>query len=114
MIMDVAKVLGWEAHCDRFIEGMWGCFRRCDLRHRATAYIRGLMGRLQRKNGWQSAEYVGDATPHGFQRLLDRAQWDADDVRDALMQYVRMHLLSERDHGVLIVDETGVLKKGDE
>jgi SRSO17 transposase len=68
---------------------------------------------VQRKNGWQLAEYAGHATPHGFQRLLGRASWDADEVRDALMGYAREHLLTEGDHGVLIVDETGFLKKGD-
>jgi SRSO17 transposase len=72
-----------------------------------------LLGPVQRKNGWQLAEYVGDASPHGIQRLLDRARWDADEVRDALMHYARAHLLTEGDHGVLIVDETGFLKKGD-
>jgi len=72
-----------------------------------------LLGPVQRKNGWQLAEYVGDATPHGLQRLLDRARWDPDDVRDALMPYTCVHLLTEGDHGVVIVDETGFLKKGD-
>jgi SRSO17 transposase len=113
MSMDVATVRGWEAHFDRFIAEISGCFGRCDLLRRASAYIRGLLGPVQRKNGWQLAEYVGDVTPHGIQRLLDRARWDADDVRDTLLPYARAHLLTEGDHGVLIVDETGFLKKGD-
>jgi SRSO17 transposase len=68
------------------------------------------MGRVERKNSWQLAEAVGDATPHGIQRLLGRARWDADAVRDELRDYVVEHL-GEPD-GVLIVDETGFLKKG--
>ncbi len=76
--------------------------------------MRGLLGPVQRKNGWQLAEHVGDATPHGVQRLLDRARWDADQVRDELVRYAREHLLTERDPGVLIVDEIGFLKKGDQ
>jgi SRSO17 transposase len=58
------------------------------------------------------AEYLGDATPHGLQRLLDRASWDADAVRDELMRYASEHLLVRDEAGVLIVDETGFLKKG--
>lgn len=113
MSMDATVVRGWEAHFERLIEDIGICFRRCDLRRRASSYVRGLLGPVQRKNRWQLAEHVGDATPHGIQRLLDRAKWSADDVRDALMRYARGHLLTEGDHGVLIVDETGFLKKGD-
>jgi SRSO17 transposase len=113
MRMDATVVRGWEAHFEHLIGAIGGCFRRCDLRRRASSYVRGLLGPVQRKNGWQLAEYVGDATPHAIQRLLDRASWDADEVRDALMCYARAHLLTEGDHGVLIVDETGFLKKGD-
>ena len=47
------------------------CFHRGDLRKRASSYLRALLGRVQRKNGWQLAEHIGDATPHGIQRLLD-------------------------------------------
>jgi SRSO17 transposase len=85
-------------------------FVRKDLEHRARGYLRGLLERVERKNSWQLAEAVGDATPHGFQRLLGRARWDADAVRDDLRNYVVEHL-GEPD-GVLIVDETGFLKKG--
>jgi SRSO17 transposase len=85
-------------------------FARKDLRLRAEGYLRGLMGRVERKNSWQLAEAVGDATPHGIQRLLGRARWDADGVRDDLRAYV-VEYLGEPD-GVLIVDETGFLKKG--
>lgn len=105
-----------EEWADEF-EVVWNrfadCFRRRDLRRRAIGYIRGLLGRVHRKNTWQLAEYLGDATPHGLQRLLDRARWDADTVRDELIRYVREHLLAEDNPGVLIVDETGFLKKGD-
>jgi SRSO17 transposase len=65
---------------------------------------------VERKNSWQLAESIGDATPYGIQRLLGRARWDADAVRDDLQKYVVEHL-GEAD-GVLIVDETGFLKKG--
>ncbi len=113
MRMDAAVVRGWEAHFERLVDTIGGCFKRRDLRHRALSYVSGLLGPVQRKNGWQLAEHVGDATPHGMQRLLGRASWNADDVRDALRRYARRHLLADGDHGVLIVDETGFLKKGD-
>src|SRR5512133_1227295 len=65
----------------------------------------------ERKNGWQLAEWAGDAAPHGVQHLLGRAAWDADAVRDDLRSYVTAHL-ADAD-SVLVIDETGFLKKGD-
>ena len=66
---------------------------------------------MERKNGWQLAEQAGDATPEGVQRLLSSYRWDADLVRDDLKEYVVEHLAG--DDAVLVVDETGFLKKGD-
>ena len=86
-------------------------FSRCDLFRQAESYLRGLLSQVDRKNSWQLAEVTGADTPHGFQRLLGRARWDADGVRDDLFQYVAKHLGDSQ--GVLIVDETGFLKKGD-
>lgn len=112
MVMDVAVAAGWA---ERF-EGLWGrlrgCFFRRDLRRRAKGYLHGLLGRVDRKNMWQLAEHIGDATPHGLQRLLDRAVWSADEVRDVLVGYAREGLLADGKAGVLVVDETGFLKKG--
>jgi hypothetical protein len=65
---------------------------------------------LASKNGWTLAEAAGDATPDRMQRLLNRSAWDADAVRDDLFAYVAEHL--GHDDGVLIIDETGFLKKG--
>lgn len=87
-------------------------FPRSDLRQRAQSYFAGLLGESGRKNGWQLAEAAGERTPYGVQHLLGRASWDADAVRDDLRQYVVEHLADEQG-GVLIVDETGFLKKGD-
>jgi SRSO17 transposase len=113
MRMDATAVGNWQAHFEQLALQIGSCFARGDLRRRATAYVRGLLGPVQRKNGWQLAEHLGDATPHGVQRLLDRARWDADGLRDELVRYACEHLLTEGDGGVLIVDETGFLKKGD-
>jgi SRSO17 transposase len=100
----------WDFHFRHLLSRLEPRFGRKDLRLRAEGYLRGLMGRVERKNSWQLAEAVGDATPHGTQRLLGRARWDADAVRDDLRAYVVEHL-GEPD-AVLIVDETGFLKKG--
>jgi SRSO17 transposase len=85
-------------------------FARSEPRRRAVGYIRGLLGDAERKNGWQLAEHLGDPTPDGVQHLLARADWDADAVRDDLLAYVAEHL--GHPGGVLVVDETGFLKKG--
>jgi SRSO17 transposase len=85
-------------------------FGRVELRDRASAYVHGLLSGAESKNGWQLAEQVGNATPYGLQHLLGRARWDADAVRDALRAYVTDHLGAA--DGVLVVDETGFLKKG--
>ncbi len=85
-------------------------FSRRDLLRQAESYLRGLLSQVDRKNSWQLAEATGAETPHGFQRLLGRARWDAEAVRDDLRHYVAEHL-GDPD-GVLIIDETGFLKKG--
>src|SRR5918993_2688577 len=86
-------------------------FVRAEPRRRALAYLRGLLAPLERKNGWQLAEAAGDATPDGVQDFLSRMGGDADAVRDALRAYVVEHL-GDPD-AVLVLDETGFLKKGD-
>jgi SRSO17 transposase len=85
-------------------------FSRRDLRRRARAYLRGLLSPVERKNSWQVAEINGDATPYGVQHLLGRAVWEADALRDDLRTYLLASL--GESHGVLVLDETGFLKKG--
>jgi SRSO17 transposase len=87
-------------------------FARSESRHRAKRYLLGLLDRVERKNGWQLAEATGETNPQGTQRLLNSADWDADEVRDDLREYVVEHL-GDEESGLLIVDETGFLKKGE-
>jgi hypothetical protein len=61
--------------------------------------VRGLLGPVERKNSWQLAEHVGASTPHGFQRLLGRASWDADIPRDEVRRYASEHLLAPGNKG---------------
>src|SRR5215210_2811888 len=85
-------------------------FARFEVRQRANDYLRGLLSEAERKNSWQLAEVAGNSTPYGLQHLLGRANWDADLVREDLREYVLEHLGDE--DAVLIVDETGFIKKG--
>jgi SRSO17 transposase len=100
----------WIAGLDDLFALAAGRFFRVEPRLRARAYVRGLLAPLASKNGWTLAEAAGDATPDGMQRLLNRAAWDDDGVRDDVRAYVARHLGSAG--GVLVVDETGFLKKG--
>jgi SRSO17 transposase len=98
------------AELDRVHGRIGGRFTRAEPRARAREYMSGLVAGLERKNGWTLAERSGEVSPDGMQRLLRRADWDVDGVRDDLRDYVVEHL-GERE-GVLIVDDTGFLKKG--
>ena len=107
----VAEVARWAEGIEQVHECIAGRFRRPEPRRRALDYLRGLLSPVERKNGWQLAEQAGDATPDGVQRLLYNYRWDADLVRNDLGDYVVEHLGCA--DGVVVVDETGFLKKGD-
>jgi SRSO17 transposase len=85
-------------------------FRRAEVRKRVRYYLQGLLAPVGRKNGWQLAEELREANAHGVQRLLAEADWDEEAVRDDLRAYVMEHLREEG--GILVVDETGFIKKG--
>jgi SRSO17 transposase len=85
-------------------------FGRAEVRKRVGYYLHGLLASVERKNGWQMAEELGEANAHGVQRLLEEADWDEEAVRDELRRYVVEHLGAA--DGILVVDETGFLKKG--
>lgn len=105
-----ATVERWADEVEAVAERIGPRFARSEPRRRAVGYLRGLLSDAERKNGWQLAEHLGEATPDGVQHLLARADWDADVVRDDLLRYVGEHL--GEAGGVLVVDETGFLKKG--
>src|SRR5215217_5079554 len=89
---------------------MAGRFARVETRRRVRGFLLGLLADLPRKNCWTIAEHAGDADPHGMQHLLARASWDTDGMRDDLRDYVTAGL-GDGD-AVLVVDETGDVKKG--
>src|SRR5271170_6098730 len=110
--MDAKQIRGWGDRFTQLMDHFGGCFARRDLRRQAEGYVRGLLGGVERKNSWQLAEHLGREKPYGIQRLLGRASWNAEQVRDELVRYATAHLVTDNDPGVLIVDETGFLKKG--
>ena len=112
MLVDVNdEVLSsWLAGLDDLFARVAGRFGRVEPRRQARLYLMGLLAPLERKNGWQLAEAAGDATPDRMQRLLNNARWDARQVRGDLRRYV-IERLGDAG-GVLIVDDTGFVKKG--
>ena len=109
--VDRKMVRSWSEELDAAGELLSPHFARSEVRERARNYLRGLLSVVERKNSWQLAEVVGNSTPYGIQHLLGRANWDADAVRDELRGYLVERLAGEES--VLIVDETGFIKKGD-
>jgi SRSO17 transposase len=106
------SVREWAAELKEMHRRIAHRFARAEPRERALSYLKGFTGTVERKNGWQLAEATGEASPDGMQRLLNTAEWDAEAVRDDLREYVVEHL-GDDEGGILIVDETGFLKKGE-
>jgi SRSO17 transposase len=104
------QIHDWAAELEALCDRLAPRFGRVEVRRRASGFLRGLLSAAEHNNGWQLAEQAGDRTPDGTQRLLNHARWDADEVRDDLRDYVVEHLGDPG--GVLVIDETGFLKKG--
>jgi SRSO17 transposase len=107
----VADVREWAAGLDEITALIGPRFARSEPRENAAAYLRGLISGRERKNSWTISEDAGQPVPDPMQRLLSMTDWDPDLVRDDLRSYVVEHLGDPG--GILIVDETGFLKKGD-
>ena len=100
----------WAEGIGRVHECIAGRFRRPEPRRRVLDYLRGLLSPVERKNGWQVAERAGNATLDGVQHPLSIYRWYAGLVHVNLAGYVVEHL-ADAD-AVLVVNETGFLKKG--
>ena len=105
-----ADSVGWADKLGGLVERIAPRFVRAEPRRRAAAYLRGLLAPVERKNGWQLAEAAGDRTPDAVQDFLSRMRWNADAVRDDLQAYA-IEQFGDAD-AVLVLDETGFLKKG--
>lgn len=108
--MQAEEMEVWEKELDVVMGRVGRRFRRAEARERAKGYIRGLVSEIKRKNGWQLAEHIGDPTPDGVQRLLSSAVWDVEGVRED-ERAIAVELLGDPE-GILVVDETGFVKKG--
>jgi len=108
---EATVLTGAGAAWERLQERIAHRFGRVEVRVRVRCYLAGLLARVERKNGWQLAEAIGETGPQGVQRLLRTAVWRADAVRDDVRAYVLEHL-GDADSGVLIIDETSFPKKG--
>ncbi len=102
---------GWARSLEEVKERLGVLFARIEPRRAVWAYLDGLLSGVERKTGWQLAERAGDPGPWRIQAVLGRGRWDADATRDLVRSYVVGHLGAE--DGVLVVDETGFVKKGD-
>jgi SRSO17 transposase len=115
-VVDDARVLAGDSHAawsesfnEMFMQ-VAEVFSNAKVRRHGRAYVLGLLSQAERKNSWQLAEFAGDASPDGMQRLLSFSPWDEDAARDALARYVAKS--TGDPASVLAVDETGFLKKG--
>ncbi len=100
----------WSESFNELFARVAGEFGNAAVRRHGRAYLLGLLSQTERKNSWMLAEFAGDVSPDGLQRLLNFSPWDEDACRDALSRYVVRHLGDRA--AVLAVDETGFLKKG--
>ena len=115
-VVDDARALAGDGHAawsesfnEMFMQ-VAGSFSNARVRRHGRAYVLGLLSQAERKNSWQLAEFAGDASPDGVQRLLNFSPWDEDAARDAPARYVVKSMGDPA--AVLAVDETGFLKKG--
>jgi SRSO17 transposase len=105
------EVGGWRAELERLLARFGRLFARAEPRGQAGRYLEGLLGPVERKNGWQLAEAIGDARPWRTQRVLSHVLWDEEAARDLCREHV-VGRLGARD-AVLVVDETALVKKGE-
>lgn len=108
--MELDELEKWADEFARFHQRFADLFGRSEGREQAAKYVQGLLSPIERKNGWQVAEALGDRTPDAMQRLLYSTQWDADGARDELQRFV-VEAFGDPE-GIGVVDETGFLKKG--
>jgi len=110
MLVEAESVLALHDELDVLKQRLGPLFVRPEPRRQTGLYLEALLSGAPRKNGWQLAEQIGDARPWRTQRVLSHVQWDQDAARDICRDYVIEHI--GRPDGVLVVDETGFLKKG--
>jgi SRSO17 transposase len=115
-VVDDARVLeqdghaAWSESFNELFAQVAGVFENASVRRHGRWYVLGLLSRQERKSSWWLAEFAGDVSPDGMQRLLNFSPWDEDASRDAVARYVARRMGDPA--AVLVLDETGFLKKG--
>src|SRR3954467_5684757 len=104
------EVGGWRAGLGGLLARFGRLFVRGEPRGQAGRYLEGLLGPVERKNGWQLAEAIGDARPWRTQRVLTDSLWDEDAARDLCREHAVGRLGAE--DAVLVIDETAFVNKG--
>ncbi len=115
-----AQIAGWSLALQQWKSRLAPLFARPEVLEHALLYLHALLSDIPRKNGWQIAEHARQARPYGMQRLLSRAVWDQDAVRDEVRRFVCQTLLpdgptpasDESPFPVLVIDESGLPKRG--
>ena len=115
-----AQIAAWSRSVRSWHSRLAPMFARPEVLEHAMLYLQALLSDIPRKNGWQIAEHARQARPYGMQRLLSRAVWDQDGVRDALRTFVCQTLLPDQPtphtatspFPVLVIDESGFPKRG--
>src|ERR687884_1692793 len=110
MSADSASVLAWREELRALHARLGELFVRSEPRRQAGLYLEGLLSAVERKNGWQLAEHLGDARPWRTQRVLSHVLWDEDAARDLCREHA-VGRLGAAD-AVLVIDETAFVKKG--
>lgn len=105
------EIGGWFLQLQQLHRRLAPRFARPEPRHRAQLYLQAVLSEIPRKNGWQVAEHARQARPYGMQRLLSRAVWDVDGVRDDLRAYVLQQLGIDAN-AIAVRDESGFPKRG--
>lgn len=109
-VVSTADLEEWSVEFDHVLGRISSLFVHPASRRHAGQYLRGLLGPIERKNGWTIAEYAGEKEPKAMQRFLNLATWDADAMCEVVCDYAMEHLADPR--AVLVADPTGFAKKG--
>ncbi len=109
------EIGSWPLALIRLHQRLTSYFARPEPRHHALLYLQAIVSEIPRKNSWQIAEHAKQARPYGMQRLLSRAIWDEEGVRDEVRTFI-LHCLSpevsQAPFPVLVMDESGFPKRG--
>jgi SRSO17 transposase len=108
--MGASESLEVPAEFAAFHERFSARFVRAEVRERSARYLQGLLGPVERKNGWQLAEAAGERDPAGMQRLLYAAAWEADEVLGDYQTWAVEQFGNPA--AIVVFDETGFVKKG--